>query len=39
MIGSFDLDRLLVTDDLDVVVRHIQEAIQVEPNREPALPN
>jgi uncharacterized protein (TIGR00730 family) len=39
MIGPFDLDRLLVTDDLDVVVRHIQEAIQVEPNREPALPN
>src|SRR6185312_11846401 len=34
MIGPFDLDRLLVTDDLDVVVRHIQEAIQVEPNRE-----
>jgi uncharacterized protein (TIGR00730 family) len=39
MIGPFDLDRLLVTDDLDVIVRHIQEAIQVEPNREPALPN
>lgn len=38
MIGPFDLDHILVTDDLDEVIRYIQEAIQTEPSREPALP-
>jgi len=38
MIGPFDLDLLLVTDDVDEIVRHIQDAILIEPNREPALP-
>lgn len=38
MIGPFDLDHLLVTDDLDEVIRNIQESIQIEPSREPALP-
>ncbi len=38
MIGPFDLDLLLVTDDLDEVVRLIQEAAQIEQHREPALP-
>ncbi|TAN30564.1 MAG: TIGR00730 family Rossman fold protein [Castellaniella sp.] len=38
MIGPFDLDGILVTDDLDEIIRHIQEAIQIEPSREPALP-
>lgn len=39
MAGLFDLDRILVTDDLDQIVRHIQDAIQVEISREPALPS
>jgi uncharacterized protein (TIGR00730 family) len=39
MIGHFDLDGILVTDDLDEIIRHIQEAIQIEPSREPALPS
>ncbi|GAA0781702.1 TIGR00730 family Rossman fold protein [Castellaniella ginsengisoli] len=38
MIGPFDLDLLLVTDDLDEVIRLIQEAAQIEQRREPALP-
>ncbi|MGX5660051.1 LOG family protein [Castellaniella ginsengisoli] len=38
MIGPFDLDLLLVTDDIDEVVRLIQEAAQIEQQREPALP-
>jgi uncharacterized protein (TIGR00730 family) len=38
MIGPFDLDLLLVTDDIDAIVRLIQEAAQIEQHREPALP-
>ncbi|CAM5195094.1 Cytokinin riboside 5'-monophosphate phosphoribohydrolase OS=Castellaniella defragrans OX=75697 GN=HNR28_003179 PE=3 SV=1 [Castellaniella defragrans] len=38
MIGPMGLERILITDDLDEVVRNIQDAIQTEPNREPALP-
>jgi uncharacterized protein (TIGR00730 family) len=38
MIGPFDLDLLLVSDDLDEIIRHIQEAVQIETDREPALP-
>lgn len=38
MISPYDLDLILVTDDLDEIVRLIQDAAQIEPNREPALP-
>ncbi len=38
MIGPFDLDLLLVSDDIDEIVRLIQEAAQIEQRREPALP-
>lgn len=38
MIGPYDMDLLVVTDDLDEIIRHIQEAVQIEPSREPALP-
>ena len=38
MISPYDLDLILVTDDLDEIVRLIQDATQIEPNREPALP-
>jgi len=38
MIGPHELDRLVVTDDLDEVVRHIRAAAQTEQQREPALP-
>ncbi len=38
MIGPFDLDRLTLTDDVEDIVRLIQEAIQIQPGREPALP-
>lgn len=38
MIGPFDLDLLLVTDDIEEIVRLIQEAAQIEQRREPALP-
>ncbi|MBV2180695.1 MAG: TIGR00730 family Rossman fold protein [Castellaniella sp.] len=38
MIGPYDADLLVVTDDLDEVIRHIQEAVQIEPDREPVLP-
>ncbi len=38
MISPYDLDLILVTDDLDEIMRHIQDAAQIEPNREPALP-
>uniref|UniRef100_UPI003340C8DF LOG family protein n=1 Tax=Castellaniella defragrans TaxID=75697 RepID=UPI003340C8DF len=37
-VGPYDLDLILMTDDLDEIIRHIQEAAQIEPNREPALP-
>ncbi len=38
MIGPYDADLLVITDDLDEVIRHIQEAVQIEPDREPVLP-
>ena len=38
MIGPFDLDMLVVTDDIDEVIRCIQDAAQIEQDREPALP-
>lgn len=38
MVSPYDLDLILVTDDLDEIMRHIQEAANVEPNREPAMP-
>jgi uncharacterized protein (TIGR00730 family) len=37
-VSPFDIDLLTVTDDLDEVIRQIQEAVQIEPDREPALP-
>lgn len=38
MIGPFDLDLLLISDDIEEIIQHIQDAIQIEPDREPALP-
>ncbi|MER1967015.1 TIGR00730 family Rossman fold protein [Castellaniella sp. GW247-6E4] len=38
MVSPYDLDLILMTDDLDEVMRLVQEAAQIEPNREPALP-
>lgn len=38
MIGPAGLERILVTDDLDEVVQRVQDAIQAETSREPALP-
>ncbi|MFT0534141.1 TIGR00730 family Rossman fold protein [Castellaniella hirudinis] len=37
-VSPFDADLLTVTDDVDEVIRLIQEAVQLEPSREPALP-
>ncbi|HET8598606.1 MAG TPA: TIGR00730 family Rossman fold protein [Castellaniella sp.] len=37
-VSPFDVDLLTLTDDVDEIVRHIQEAVQIEPSREPALP-
>src|SRR5690606_9604764 len=38
MISAYDLDLVLVTDDVDEIVRLIQEAAEIETTREPALP-
>lgn len=38
MISAYDLDLILVTDDVDEIIRTIQEAAEIETNREPALP-
>lgn len=38
MISAYDLDLILVTDDVDEIIRTIQEATEIETNREPALP-
>ena len=38
MINTPDLDRLVVSDDVDEIIRHLQEAAQIEQPREPALP-
>ncbi|WP_323017169.1 TIGR00730 family Rossman fold protein [Castellaniella sp.] len=37
-VSPFDVDLITVTDDLDEVIRQIQDAVQIEPSREPALP-
>lgn len=37
-VSPFDADLITVTDDLDEVIQLIQEAILIEPSREPALP-
>ncbi|WP_416232971.1 TIGR00730 family Rossman fold protein [Castellaniella sp.] len=37
-VSPFDIDLITVTDDLDEVIRQIQDAVQIEPSREPALP-
>ncbi|MGB6007253.1 TIGR00730 family Rossman fold protein [Castellaniella sp.] len=37
-VSPFDVDLLTVTDDLDEVIRQIQDAVQIEPSREPVLP-
>lgn len=37
-VSPYDVDLITVTDDLDEVVRQIQCAVQLEPSREPALP-
>ncbi|WP_323012589.1 TIGR00730 family Rossman fold protein [Castellaniella sp.] len=37
-VGPFDTELLTVTDDMDEIISLIQEAVQIEPNREPALP-
>lgn len=37
-VSPYDVDLITVTDDLDEVVRQIQCAVQIEPSREPALP-
>ena len=38
MINPGELDRLLVSDDPDEIVRHLQQAAQIGQPREPALP-
>lgn len=38
MIGQFDLDNLLISDDLDEIMRHIKEAADIQKQCEPALP-
>lgn len=38
MISAYDLDLVVVTDDVDEIVRLIQEAAEIETTREPALP-
>ncbi|WP_066456427.1 TIGR00730 family Rossman fold protein [Castellaniella caeni] len=37
-VSPFDVDLITVTDDMDEIIRLIQEAVQIEPSREPALP-
>ncbi|MGB6241936.1 MAG: TIGR00730 family Rossman fold protein [Castellaniella sp.] len=37
-VSPYDVDLITVTDDLDEVIRQIQSAVQIEPTREPALP-
>ncbi|MER1939807.1 TIGR00730 family Rossman fold protein [Castellaniella sp. FW104-16D08] len=37
-VSPFDVDLITVTDNLDEVISLIQQSLQIEPNREPALP-
>ena len=38
MISPSDMNLITLTDDLDVVMQHIEDALMIEPDREPALP-